>query len=83
MIRTLRIIGILFAIVTVILAIYSFFVSEAIALRLNLSSWVMVSMCLSLIFNGFYFHLEKNKKGSLTLIVMGFSILALVLIDFI
>jgi hypothetical protein len=78
--RTLRITGITFAIVTVILAIYKLFINTE---AINLTSWVIAFMSLSFIFNGFYFHLEKNKKGSLTLIVVGFSIFALVLIDFI
>jgi hypothetical protein len=78
--RTLRISGIIFAIGTVILAIYKLFINTD---ATDLTSWIMVSMCLSLLFNGFYFRLEEKQKGSLSLIVIGFSILTLVLIDFI
>lgn len=82
LVRTIRVLGIIFALMTVALAVYSFFnhENESVTLFLHYSTWSMITMCLSLIFNGTHFYLYKNSKDSKIQIIVGSIILIVVLI---
>jgi predicted phage tail protein len=78
--KLIKILGILFSLATVVIAI-SFFIDKGFNNQLKLS-WMLVTMCAALIFNGVASYLtKKDKQGPLS-VGVGIIILIFVIIKF-
>lgn len=75
-----KILGILFSVLTVVIAV-SFFIDEGYKDQSRLS-WMMVTMCGSLIFNGGASFLPKKDKKGLLSVGVGIIILIFVIIKY-
>ncbi|WP_173191665.1 hypothetical protein [Paenibacillus alginolyticus] len=82
MLRIIRILGIMFSLIVVAIAIYSSVGVVDLPTKSIISSWMMVGLCFSLIFNGISSYLPQKNKAGLLMSGSSVAILILVLMKF-
>ncbi|OAB25883.1 hypothetical protein PMSD_26855 [Paenibacillus macquariensis subsp. defensor] len=82
MLKIIRILGIMFSLFAVAIAIYSLVAVVDLPRNSIISSWMMVGLCFSLIFNGVSSYFPQKKRAGLFMSGVGVTILIIVLVKF-
>lgn len=71
MLKMLKVLGIAFSIITILIAVYSLIVNEPGKDMSAISSWVCMSMSAMFLFRGAYYYLSKKDWSGPVFMAMG------------
>jgi CDP-diglyceride synthetase len=79
--KTFKVLGILFAVATVVMGLL-LLIKDYNVNDQGIRSWSIIVMCGGLIFNGVFYYLDNKNKRGIMMALVGFVILTLALITF-